>query len=318
MPTADFRVGGAPPGDRCCGSPRSSYASAVVTDARVLPGQTTTVNGNLRPEFYEMEEYEVTAEEFTQQTEKLLVERQNSLRDDGRARFGAVLPARSGDAGQIVARVTGVSVVGGKYAVVRGLSERYTRTLLNGSRVPSADPYRTSPRLDLFPSAMIDRISVNKTFTPDQPGASSGGTIDITTKSFPEKPFVKATVGTSYNPESNLRDDFLSDPGSPMGMFALPSGPASLKPELYDLEQAPLPPGPSSSRETPARAQARREQADATAGLMQELGVANFAGVERSSPLNTSRAPPEARVFPCSATRSASLRGSTTAGTTRC
>ena len=90
-------------------------------DVRVLPGQTTTVNGNLRPEFYEMEEYEVTAEEFTQQTEKILFERQqsSSLMDavgsDQFSRLGA------GDAGQIVARVTGVSVVGGKYAVVRGL-----------------------------------------------------------------------------------------------------------------------------------------------------------------------------------------------------
>ena len=50
-------------------------AAAVVTDVRVIVGQTTTVNGNLRPEFYEMEEYEVTAEELTQQTEQILVER---------------------------------------------------------------------------------------------------------------------------------------------------------------------------------------------------------------------------------------------------
>src|ERR1041384_3166210 len=39
---------------------KSGYASVVVSDVHVLPGQTTPVNGNLRPEFYEMEEYQVT------------------------------------------------------------------------------------------------------------------------------------------------------------------------------------------------------------------------------------------------------------------
>jgi hypothetical protein len=146
------------PGDQVVRFSKSGFASVVVTDVRVLPGQTTTVNGNPRPEFYEMEEYEVTAEEFTQQTEKIFFERQqsSSLMDavgsDQFSKLGA------GDAGQIVARITGVSVVGGKYAVVRGLSDRYTRTLRNGVEVPSADPYRLSPQLDLFPSAMIDPL----------------------------------------------------------------------------------------------------------------------------------------------------------------
>ena len=283
-----YELKNVPPGDQVVRFSKSGFASAVVTDVRVLPGQTTTVNGNLRPEFYEMEEYEVTAEEFTQQTEKILFERQqsSSLMDavgsDQFSKLGA------GDAGQIVARVTGVSVVGGKYAVVRGLSDRYTRTLLNGVEVPSADPYRLSPQLDLFPSPMIDRIAVSKTFTPDQPGGTGGGTIDIVTKSFPEKPFVKFSLGTSYNPNSNLKHNFLADPGSSLSTLALPSGPSSISSELFGLTAAPTPPGPSSSSETIARGIARRGQADAVAALMQELGTADFAGAQRSSPLNSS------------------------------
>ncbi|MCI0746669.1 MAG: carboxypeptidase-like regulatory domain-containing protein, partial [Verrucomicrobia subdivision 3 bacterium] len=67
-----------PVGDQVLRFSKSSYASAVVTDVRVLLGQTTTVNGNLRPEFYEMEEIEVTAEEFTEQTEQIIFERQQA------------------------------------------------------------------------------------------------------------------------------------------------------------------------------------------------------------------------------------------------
>ena len=79
-----------------------------------------------------MEEYEVTAEIITEQTEKILIERQQSsgLMDAiGSEQFSKL---GASDAGAIVSRVTGVSLVGGKYAVVRGLSDRYTRTLLNG------------------------------------------------------------------------------------------------------------------------------------------------------------------------------------------
>jgi hypothetical protein len=282
-----FELKNVPPGDHVLRFSKSGFAATVVTDVHVAAGLATTVNGNLRPEFYEMEEYEVTAEEFTEQTEKILFERQQStslLDAIGSEQFSKL---GAGDAGQIVSRVTGVSVIGGKYAVVRGLSDRYSRTLLNGVEVPSADPYRTSPQLDLFPSAMIDRISVSKTFSPDQPGATGGGAIDITTKSFPERAFAKAAFGTSYNPNSNLKNNFLASPDSSTSMFDLPSGPNRLKPALFGLETAPEPPGPASVRETQARAEQRRQQADTVANLLQDLGLADFAGVEKDSPLNT-------------------------------
>ncbi len=282
-----FELKNVPAGDQVVRFSKSGFASAVVTDVRVLPGQSTTVNGNLRPEFFDMEEYEVTAEEFTQQTEQIMLDRQQSssmldaIGSDQFSKLGA------GDAGQIVSRVTGVSVVGGKYAVVRGLSDRYTRTLLNGVEVPSADPYRTSPQLDLFPASMIDQVGVSKTFTPDQPGGTGGGTIDITTKSFPEKPFFTVKSGTSYNPNSNLKNSFLADPKSSMAMYDLPKEPGKLNSQLQGLDKAPLPPGPASSRETPARAQARADQANAVQGLLQGLGTADFAGESKNSPLNS-------------------------------
>jgi outer membrane receptor protein involved in Fe transport len=283
-----YEIRGVAPGDQVLRLSKSGFATAVVTDVRVLPGQTTTLNGNLRPEFYEMEEYEVTAEEFQEQTEKILFERQSAgamldaIGSDQFSRLGA------GDAGQIVARVTGVSVVGGKFAVVRGLSDRYTRTLLNSVEVPSADPYRMSPQLDLFPSAMIDRVSVSKTFTPDQPGGTGGGTIDIFTKPFPEEPFVKGGFGTSFNPESNLKSTFLADPRTSMDMFARPAGPAELTPKLFELTSRINRPNNAGTRETLANAVNRRQQAEAVSGLLRSLGTTDFGGVNRESPLNSS------------------------------
>lgn len=138
------------PGDQALRFSKSGFASALVTDARVLIGQSTTVNGNLRPEFYEMEEFEVTAEEFTEQTEKILIERQKSssmveaLGSDFLSKVGA------GNAAESISKVSGATIVDGKFAVIRGLSDRYVSTTLNGANIPSADPYRQSASLDLF------------------------------------------------------------------------------------------------------------------------------------------------------------------------
>ena len=287
-----YEVKNVPVGDQILRFSKSGFATTTVTDVRVIVSQTTTVNGSLRPEFFDMETYEVTAEEFSEQGEKLLFDRQQAssmLEAIGSEQFSRL---GSGDAGAIVARVTGVSLVGGKYAVVRGLSDRYTRTLMNGLEVPSSDPYRSSPQLDLFPSSMIDRINVNKSFTPDQPGASGGGTIDIITKPFPETAFVKGSVGMSYNSHSNLRDDFLADPKSSTSMFLSSDAPRELEPRLWNLNDATRPDpgaiGNSSSKETQLRATDRLTKADAVSGLLQDLGLADFGGVEKSSPVNSS------------------------------
>lgn len=203
--------------------------------------------------------------------------------------FGAEQIARSSvrDVGDIVGRISGSTIVEGKFAVIRGLSDRYTSTLLNGAEVPSGDPYRRSVQLDLFPASMIERVDITKTYTPDQPGGTGGSTINVVTKSFPPEPFLKTTFGVSYNPQANLRNDFLADPRTDMSMFALPKPPDPLDEQLFALTNAPPVPGPASSRETQARAEARRQQADTHQALLQNLGTANFAGVPKSSPLNS-------------------------------
>jgi len=204
--------------------------------------------------------------------------------------FGAEQIAKAAvkDVGDIVGKISGSTIVEGKFAVIRGLSDRYTSTLLNGAEVPSGDPYRRSVQLDLFPSSMIERVAISKTYTPDQPGGTGGSTIDVVTKSFPDRSFFKFTTGVSYNENSNLKGDFIANPRSSMAMYDLPGGPRMLDDQYFNLNGAPPVPGPSSSRETPERAASRRQQANTHAALLRSLGTADFAGVSRDSPLNSS------------------------------
>lgn len=90
-----------------------------------------------------------------------------------------------GDAASALRRVTGLTLVDGKFIYVRGLGERYSSTLLNNANVPSPDPTRNVIPLDLFPSDIIESLSVQKSYSPSMPASFGGGNVDIRLKSIP-------------------------------------------------------------------------------------------------------------------------------------
>ncbi len=103
--------------------------------------------------------------------------------------LGAEQISRAGDSDVAAAlkRVSGLTIVGGQYAYIRGLGERYSNILLNGISVPSPNPTRRVVPLDLFPSAMLDSIKVDKTYSSPLPGEFSGGTINLRTRGVPDE-----------------------------------------------------------------------------------------------------------------------------------
>jgi TonB-dependent receptor len=133
---------------------------------------------------------------------------------------------RNGDsnAGDALKRVTGVSIEGGKYAVVRGLSDRYTKIVLNGLELPGLDPDKNSVQLDLIPTNILDNLIVYKTFSPELPGDFTGGAIDIITKEFPEQKTIKASVSLGYNPSMNFKNNFLSYQGGKTDFLGFDDG----------------------------------------------------------------------------------------------
>lgn len=113
-----------------------------------------------------------------------------------------------GDAGEVIKRVTGVSVEGGKYVYVRGLGDRYTKTILNGMVIPGLDPDRNTIQMDIFPTNLIDNITVYKTFTPNLPGDYTGGLVNIITKDFPTSKTLTFTAGFGYNTFTTFNSNF--------------------------------------------------------------------------------------------------------------
>jgi outer membrane receptor protein involved in Fe transport len=105
------------------------------------------------------------------------------------------------DAAGALRRVTGLTLVDGKFIYVRGLGERYSSTQLNKMGVPSPDPTRSVVPLDLFPADIIESLNVQKSFSPDMPAHFGGGNVDVRTKTIPND-FVfrfSGSIGTNTN-----------------------------------------------------------------------------------------------------------------------
>jgi hypothetical protein len=140
-----------------------------------------------------------------------------------------------GNAAEALSKVTGTSIQDGKYVFVRGLSDRYNTTTLNGSTIPSSDPNRKSFQLDQFPTGLLDVIETTKTFTPDKSGDFTGGAINIQTKSFPEQLFYNVSYGIGYN-ENTIRDSFLSYPGGSNDWLGKDDGTRAIPERLLENE----------------------------------------------------------------------------------
>ena len=138
--------------------------------------------------------------------------------------------ARTGDsnAADAVKRVTGVSIQDGKNVYVRGLGDRYTKTIFNGMEIPGLDPDKNSVQIDIFPTNIIDNILVFKTFSPDLPGDFSGGVVDIVPKDFPERKSIKVSLSGGFNPNSNLINHFNSYGGGKLDRLGMDDGTRAL------------------------------------------------------------------------------------------
>ncbi len=117
----------------------------------------------------------------------------------------AEMISRIGDSSVAAAlrRLPGVTTVDDKFVFVRGLGERYSKSLLNGAEVPSPDLSRSVIPLDLFPTSILKALSVQKGYSVDMPSQFGGGTVNILTKSIPNDFMLSMQLGTGDHSESS-------------------------------------------------------------------------------------------------------------------
>lgn len=179
-----------------------NYQTQTLTDVRV-DDDVEPLSVELKAAQNELEEVIVLAPKIKGSLSALVeVRKQSTAVTDV---LGAEQMARAGDsdAAASLRRVTGLTLVGGKYVYVRGLGERYSGVQMNGFSLPSPEPSRRVVPLDLFPTAIMESIVVQKSYSPDLPGEFGGGVIQLQTRSLPEKFFFRGNVSFLYENVNN-------------------------------------------------------------------------------------------------------------------
>ncbi len=182
-----------------------SYAG-MKTQHITVEDDTDNLIINLEPDAIAVESVVVTRRR-RQNTETAMIA---SLRQTNAVAVGIsgaqISKTSDSDAGEVVRRIPGISLIDGRFIVVRGLAQRYNNVWINGGGVPSTEADGRAFSFDVIPSGNIDNIVISKSFTADLPGDFSGGFIGITTKAAPDKSSVKVGLGTGLNTMTQFRD----------------------------------------------------------------------------------------------------------------
>ncbi len=132
---------------------------------------------------------------------------------------------------QALARVEGVTITDDKYVAVRGLGDRSVIAELNGARLSSSDPDRSTVPLDLVPAAFLDNVNVYKTLSPDHPADASAGLIELKTLSVPDSMTIQFTAQGGVNSTIGFGGSVNAFQGSNMGFLGQ-------NVQTHDLSQA--------------------------------------------------------------------------------
>jgi hypothetical protein len=201
-----------------------------VRGVRCMAGQVVAVDEQLEAQQGAVETVEVVTKAETSSTEGQLLTRKRAAAVGDSIGRAEIAKSTDRNAAEAAKRVVGANIVGNRFVYVRGLGERYTNALLDGAPLPSPEPDRQTVPLDLFPSQMLDGLTIAKTFTPDMPADFAGGSVRIAMRRLPSTFSFSASLGLGLNTQSTFRQglsyrgsstDFL---GIDSGTRALPSG----------------------------------------------------------------------------------------------
>ncbi len=186
------------------------YQTKEITEVKITSGQTTTVDVTLNASAGQLDEVVVTTTARKNTEASVLSIQKNSVSLMDGLSLESIKKTGASDVAAAVQNVPGVSVQGGKYVYVRGLGDRYTKSILNGMEVPGLDPDRNTLQLDIFPSQILENVLVTKSATAEYPADFTGGVINIVTKDIPSRAEYSISLGAAYNSDFHFNKNYLS------------------------------------------------------------------------------------------------------------
>lgn len=190
----------APPGVYALRVRAISYAGKRIEGVVLSEGRLFSLDPTLVPEAIQQHEIVVEARAKTNTEASMLAARKKAQAVGDAVSAEQMRRAPDKTAGDVLRRVTGLSVSDGRYVFVRGLGERYSSTEVDGVRIASPEPNKRVVPMDLFPAALLDNINVQKTYTADRAGEFGGGDVQVKTRDFPGARMWAFSLSQGYAP----------------------------------------------------------------------------------------------------------------------
>ncbi|MBN2444577.1 MAG: carboxypeptidase regulatory-like domain-containing protein [Spirochaetales bacterium] len=219
------------------------FSSQTLEAIEIKTGDITKIDIQLTPSAIQLEEIPVFAsakEQVRGGIAELIEETKNSA--VVMSIIGSEQMAKMGDsdAASALRRVTGLTVIGGRFVFVRGMGERYSSSYLNGALLPSPEIDKRVVPLDLFPVSIIESMAIQKTYSPDMLGDFGGGSVMLRTVGIPHerkqsnlRMTLKASV--TFNPGSTFTEALMEVPGT-LDFLGFDDGQRELPEEIESID----------------------------------------------------------------------------------
>ena len=191
----------------------------------------------LQPDEQQLKEVTVTAVERRNTDAAMIQVAKNSPVIVSNVSAQEISRTQDTNAGEVIRRVPGVSLIDDKFVMVRGLSQRYNNVWVNGGAVPSSEADSRAFSFDIIPSSQIDNLTIVKSPSAEYPADYSGGFIIVNTKEIPAENSFNIAVGGNWNTSSAFKD-FSYSKGSGTDFLGFDNGLRNLKGGIHaDLNQ---------------------------------------------------------------------------------
>ncbi len=190
-----------------------SFETKIVNDVQVESNKPTIMEVTISPAANELGEVVIEATMKRESVNAMMAIQKNSVSVSDGISAEAIRKTPDRSSSDVIKRVSGASIQDNKFAIIRGLGDRYNAAFLNGAPLPSSESDRKAFSFDIFPSALLDNIIILKTATPDMPADFAGGIININTRSIPEENTQTISIGTNYNTLTTFKPSYTYNGG---------------------------------------------------------------------------------------------------------
>ena len=180
------------------------YETQIESGIRIDAGKTEKLNVKLPPAAgmasFRIDDFVVSAERVLSTQVAIITERMRAITIGDGISAEQIAKSPDGTSSDVLKRVTGLSVVDNKFVFVRGVTDRYNVTWLDGVPATGTDTSsdRRSFTFDVVPASLLANTVVVKTASPDLPGDFTGGLVQLNTRDIPQEAQLSVSASGAF------------------------------------------------------------------------------------------------------------------------